>query len=335
MLRIHFTEQDLSRVYLAKGPDPLWETVLALFRLSPSAPGRLVFRTWQDRARSELLRCGIEGQRRVLRTLAPANSTYFPDFLTPAEEITDIASGLQALRSTHPSQLRADIEYAATKADLPRWCHELARGDRTRLDVVVESMRALYETVVAPDWSCVEAVVEADRWKRVHALTDGVDGLLDSLRPTFRWQYPILRAAYPVPHDVHLNGQGLRLIPSYFCWRTPVTLVDPKLQPAIVYPIPRGLDHGPGLPYARHAEGLARLLGPTRATVLGALAHGPSTGDLARLLKISASTASEHVRVLREAGLAITSRDGGGATHTLTPLGHALLRNELPPPPSF
>jgi DNA-binding transcriptional ArsR family regulator len=72
-------------------------------------------------------------------------------------------------------------------------------------------------------------------------------------------------------------------------------------------------------------DGLADLLGQTRAAVLVALAGGSTTGELARKLRISPAGASQHATVLRRAGLILSTRRGNSVLHTLTPLGSALL----------
>ncbi|MFE0101085.1 winged helix-turn-helix domain-containing protein [Streptomyces sp. NPDC059009] len=337
MLRIHFTEQDLARVQLASAPDPMWETVLALFRLGPGSRGREVFRPWREAALRRLggSDCALRRQRSLLRTIVSDRSTYFPDFLTPAMEVVDISHGLAAVQDTSPLRLSRDMRFAVgLDPALPRWCHEAADGDRERLDDVAEAMRGMYELMVAPEWDRVSATVESDRSLRSRAhLEAGVDGLLNSLRPALTWDYPELTAEYPVPWDVHLNGRGLRLIPSYFCWRTPVTLVDPMLPPVVVYPIDRGVTWGPGLSGKGHRAGLFALLTRRRALILEAARSGPSTGEIARLLRIPAASAEAHLRVLRDAGLVCTNRQGPHSHHTLTGLGRALLDNELPPPP--
>ena len=51
-------------------------------------------------------------------------------------------------------------------------------------------------------------------------------------------------------------------------------------------------------------QALTALADPTRRTVLQRLAHGPATvGQLAALFPVSRAAVSQHVRVLREAGL--------------------------------
>ena len=54
-----------------------------------------------------------------------------------------------------------------------------------------------------------------------------------------RWAGGELRVDYPVDQEMHLGGRGLVLVPSYFCWRYPVTLLDPDLPPVLIYPAER------------------------------------------------------------------------------------------------
>jgi Mn-dependent DtxR family transcriptional regulator len=65
--------------------------------------------------------------------------------------------------------------------------------------------------------------------------------------------------------------------------------------------------------------------------VLAALDTTATTGEVALRLGISAPSASEHITALREVSLVHSRRTGSQVVHTLTPLGTALLRGELPP----
>ncbi|MDQ3790634.1 MAG: winged helix-turn-helix domain-containing protein, partial [Actinomycetota bacterium] len=78
------------------------------------------------------------------------------------------------------------------------------------------------------------------------------------------------------------------------------------------------------------------LLGRTRAAVLLAIAERPhlNTTELARRLGTSLASASQHVTVLREAGLTITNRHNGSAMHHLSNLGEDLLTGRPPRPPT-
>ena len=71
---------------------------------------------------------------------------------------------------------------------------------------------------------------------------------------------------------------------------------------------------------------LAALVGRNRAAVLGAVADGCTTTELAVRVGISIAAASQHASVLRDAGLITSSRQGGAMLHALTPLGAGLLQ---------
>ena len=128
-----------------------------------------------------------------------------------------------------------------------------------------------------------------------------------------------------------MKGRGLRLVPSYFCWQTPVTMADPELPPVLFYP----LLHEPAAkaePDAAAAP-LTALLDRTRATVLcvAAAGAGATTGELARAVGVSVSSASKHAAVLREAGLLSSSRQAANVLHTLTLAGASTLRASRAP----
>ena len=72
-------------------------------------------------------------------------------------------------------------------------------------------------------------------------------------------------------------------------------------------------------------DSLAILIGSTRAAVLRALAEPCGTADLAATTGISAASASEHAKALRDADLVQTRREGRSVRHSLTPLGRTML----------
>jgi hypothetical protein len=81
-----------------------------------------------------------------------------------------------------------------------------------------------------------------------------------TLRRSVRWRAPVLEAAYPIDQDLHLDGRGLVLLPSFFCWRTPITVKDPRMTPVLVYPVEWHL----GWDNPARVRSLANLLGRTR-----------------------------------------------------------------------
>ncbi|WP_245238468.1 winged helix-turn-helix domain-containing protein [Streptomyces sp. MZ04] len=144
--------------------------------------------------------------------------------------------------------------------------------------------------------------------------------MLHTFAPMLRWEPSVLSAHYPVDREVHLGGRGLLLVPSYFCRRTPVALLDDRLLPVLVYPA------HPTLPHAAPADSrLAPLLGHTRAAVLQTLQEPHTTTELAEHAGVSLSSASEHAAVLRRAGLVASVRERQQVRHILTQLGAELL----------
>lgn len=315
MLRIHFTDRDLARVRVAAAPDPLWETVLAMQKLT--LDGIPAFARWRRRVREGLRERDTRTAVRFLQTIAPP-ARYFPDFLTPAESEDGLKAGLAALRGTPADRLGREVGLMAQHRRLPSWTHGLAAG--AALDQVAEAVRIAHDTLVAPQWTTVRTQVDTDRAVRSRlAGESGALGLLESLRPAFRWEAPVLTVRYPIDRDLHLRGRGIRLVPSYFCWDTPVALADDDLPPVLVFPVSH--EHEPA-PLPKH---LAALLGRTRAAVLHAVAGCPTSGELADRLGISAAAVSRHTTVLRDAGLLTSRRHGAVVLHNLTPVGAALL----------
>jgi DNA-binding transcriptional ArsR family regulator len=96
----------------------------------------------------------------------------------------------------------------------------------------------------------------------------------------------------------------------------------------LIYPVERRPDDLPRAARA-HPGAVAALIGPTRAATLDALAareREVSTSDLARLVGISTASASEHAKVLREAGLVFSRRERNRMLHRLSDLGLAIWR---------
>ena len=305
-LRIHFSGHDLHRVTVDDGPDPLWELLLSLHMLqSDDGPG--VFGTWRDQVRR------TEHGRRLFR-LAPPRG-YSPDFLTPADGAQGAEAGIDAILATPRARLQAELGRLTTLRHPSSWERDLATGDRAAMHELGSSLRGYYRNAVAPHWPHITKRVAARRVGRGANTAD----VLSSLHPKVRWSAPVLELGGDhVSGDLHLDGRGLRLIPSFFCWRTPTVLADPRLPPVLVYPIDRDQAH------RAPSAAVVDLLGATRASVLAA-ADGCTTSELARRVAISNAGASYHAGILRNAGLLRTRRTGRSVRHEPTRLGQELL----------
>ncbi|MGW2591515.1 ArsR/SmtB family transcription factor [Streptomyces sp. NPDC001515] len=334
MLRIHVSGWDLSTVRMATRPDALWETVLSFHRLRDRRAST-VFGKWRTETRTRL-----NSEVRLLSSVVPSRG-YFPDFLTPSgggPEPLDFATGIEVLRDTPPERLRAELAVLDTQAAAcrrgaarrtvrPLEPDALGEGRTEPLGRLIGALRAYHRAAVEPYWPHIQASIEADRTVRGRALLDGgPEELLASLPPVIRWRAPVLEADYPVDRELHLDGRGLLLQPSFFCRGTPVVYRDPLLPPVLVYPV----THAAAPAFAEPGPWLGRLLGSTRSTVLRVIGDGCTTSELARRAGVSLASASQHACVLREAGLVHTLRHGSSVLHTLTPLGGALLRGGAP-----
>ncbi|MBE8523333.1 winged helix-turn-helix transcriptional regulator [Amycolatopsis sp. H6(2020)] len=321
MLRVHFTPEDLTRTVVCADPDPLWEVLLSGFRLQERRPP-LGFRPWLDALATD--RSGIAATRRgihVLRVLAPMGP-YFPDFLTPAAARLGLDDGLDALCGTPQRELRGQLETLARWKRLPGWVRPLADGDVTAVTKLAFVLREFHNAAIAPHRDVVGRPVTIDYAHRLGAFTSGgLEGLFDSMRPLLRWQPPVLEVEYSVDRELNLDGRGLRLVPSYFCHRVPVSFADSGLPPTLVYPV----DQEFRWRTTRSTRSLDALLGTTRSAVLHAIAHGATTSQLARRLDTSVSSVSRHAAVLRGAGLVASQRQNQAVFHSVTPLGAAML----------
>jgi DNA-binding transcriptional ArsR family regulator len=77
-----------------------------------------------------------------------------------------------------------------------------------------------------------------------------------------------------------------------------------------------------------NGNGFAALADPTRRAVLERLREGPRpVGELARDLPVSRPAVSQHLRVLKEAGLVTERREGTRRLYRIDPDGLAALRD--------
>ena len=77
-------------------------------------------------------------------------------------------------------------------------------------------------------------------------------------------------------------------------------------------------------------DGLVALGDPTRRAIFERLADRPSAvGELARQLPVSRPAVSQHLKVLKEAGLVIDRQSGNRRIYQLNPDGVAAIRAYL------
>ncbi|MBT2210333.1 hypothetical protein [Actinomadura sp. NEAU-AAG7] len=219
---------------MAPGPDALWELLLSLYRLR-RPEGKDVFGPWK-----RAIRPRVPASARLLTDLIPP-AGYAPDFLTPATQTGTLDAGLEALRSTPSTRLAADLSELAARhpgRPTPGWTRALAAGRPEIVGQIAGTAATYFTTCLDPYWPRIRELIDRDRAQLNRQITDGIDhDFLTTVHPSARWSFPVLEMDYPDDHDIALDGRGLVLQPSYFCWGTPITLLDPTLPPVLVYPI--------------------------------------------------------------------------------------------------
>ncbi|RZU74969.1 helix-turn-helix protein [Micromonospora kangleipakensis] len=340
--RLHLTPTDLGKIRLSPRPSPVVETALSALLLRQATTDPFV-RRWRARAANALGPAGAPIMQVMGSGLVQISDLLYRHALTAAsydEAVEAFLATPQPIISRDLTHVIGDRPAAAAR--------DLRDGNRNVMEAVAANLRRYHRAVADPQWiNVVRQGHIAFATQRRSFAENGVDWLLRNLYPTVRWDPPVLTLYIPCPtderfgscryhhlHDIHsdvfLQGRGLVLVPSLFvpsfsCW---LWCDDYDDRPAIlIYPATTDRTALES-PDARRPGQLAPLLGSTRAAVMEALGDRPrSTTELARAVKISIASASEHAAVLRNAGLIVSTREGMSVTHSLTANGAALLQD--------
>jgi DNA-binding transcriptional ArsR family regulator len=316
MLRIRLTTKDLVRIRLTPGVGSLAETMHSLLALQPGG-GSAVLDPWKHRV--------LPAAAPHLRRLAPlaAGVTH----LDLAGLHRDMRSGINAVLAADRETVQDELDrYAAAVGHLPAPLSRFATDRQLRAQFMGH-LDAYHRIAVRPWWLRIRDLLRAEHDHRACVAVDGgIDALLTTLHPELRWVGRTLELPWPSDHSIDLDGRGIILAPSVF-QRRPATHTDRAGQVTLIYPVRLDQDVITAIWGARprRAE-LATLLGHSRADLLTEIRNGSSTtGRLAVRIGISAAAVSQHTKVLRDAGLISTTRDGRSVRHTLTSRGEYLL----------
>ncbi|MGW7413086.1 DUF5937 family protein [Streptomyces sp. NPDC054863] len=323
---LDFGEGDLTRIRFAVSP--LWETQEAVRLLAHPSRHQHPHQPWLRRIRDAARELDLRPLWRLMPERGYAPTFIGPPPIGPAASFED---EIAAVREIDPLAARAEM--VRTFANMPGAADSPA--GRAMLDQPAETVReltelleAVWRRLIEPDWPRLRTLFDADILFHSRRLTrGGLEALFAELHPKLAWAPPTLtlttRAGWEERQP--LEGRGVVLMPSVFCWPTLVTGFEAPWQPALAYPV-RGIGglwaeqpEGAGTPAA-----LARLLGRGRADVLCALDEPASTSALALRLGLAASSVSAHLAALRGAGLLVSRRYGHQVLYERTPLGIAL-----------
>jgi DNA-binding transcriptional ArsR family regulator len=319
VIRYRFGQNDLLRTRFAIAP--LMEVIGAFYVLR--WPQRyVVHRRWVEWAAPRVRDLDLS----LLDVATPFGTSYWPVFVSPPPRSPHptIEAELARVRAVPPDRVVAEVEHTYT-GRLPVAARPLLDDPDAALGRLVEQMRALWQAALAPRWPVISAFLEAEIASRARRLVAvGSWAAFADLHPTVVWEAGVL-SIHPTPKapaDVELSGRGLLLIPSAFTWPKVWPRTDPPWDPALVYP-PAGLgDLWEPAPPEDHA--LASLIGRRRAQVLQELDRPAATLELARRMGISPSGVSDHLSVLRRAGLVTRRREGRRVVYVRTAAGDTL-----------
>src|SRR3954469_12532657 len=262
----------------------------------------------------------------LLQALHPRKA-YTPDFIDPPPRgpLGELEDDLERMLATPAERVRFELRRAYDGRPLPAVLEPLERDPARELPALADLFRAYWERALAPVWPRIRALLEGDVLYRARQLADGgAQRLFADIHPEVSFAEDTLRIDMPYDVTAHLGGRGLLFVPSAFTWPRPAVSVEPPWQPFLVYPA-RGVgglwEPGRSAP----PEALAALLGRRRAGVLAAVGAPRSTTELARALELSPGSVSQHLSVLRDAGLVHGHRVGRSVLYVRSEKGENLV----------
>ncbi|MFC9561564.1 DUF5937 family protein [Agromyces sp. NPDC056965] len=254
---------------------------------------------------------------------------YFPDFLTatPSWDLTP-ADEAERLAAVPPELLRADLTKMLARSTGAR-NEAIGRMIEQPLQaraMIAEAWGEVWQAVLAPVWPQLERLLRADIAVRARRMTtEGIAAMVGGLHESVAWHGDAVRVRLRRHSElVDCRGSGLVLVPSVMGGLGCAVLTEPPAQPTLFYPA-QGVTATWAKDPAAASRSLGALISPARAEILLA-AHDPrTTTQVATDSRLALSTASHHLRVLRESGLIASERHGARVLHVRTPLGEALV----------
>jgi DNA-binding transcriptional ArsR family regulator len=305
---------------------PLSEVVACLQQLSgrDRNAANLVWLRW---AENELARAPLDLSHTW--PLLVSTRPNWPEFLVPAPRGagTAIDDDLATLRRTTARQVRRSLARVFGD-ELPPAAATLAARPAAGLRAIAAELRAAYDRLVAPHWGRIRAVLAADILHRSRQLAvGGAATLFSGLHQDLHWQegrLVLTGERWRADRIVNRGPGGLVLMPVVL--GSPYVLIkkSTSTQTTVRYPA-RGGGALWTVGTARPPGSVVRLLGRARTEILQALCSPTTTTELARVLDVTPSAVSQHLRALRDTGLVAGARSGRSVLYVTTDLGARLL----------
>jgi DNA-binding transcriptional ArsR family regulator len=321
VFELQMAPDDFTRIQF--GYSPLAEAIGSLHMLH-SGHAYPVHHRWADDARHRLRQLDTE----LLWAIAPPSNAV----ITPPLDLNAAASvehQLQLVAQWPPDQLRAELEIVWSGRPMASAARKVIADGPVGAGRVAAALAAYWDTVIAPRWNHIRAVLEGDIAHRArYAALGGLSTMLNGLHPQLRLDQSTIRLAKtfcPANQTLAVNGKGVLLMPSIF--RGPDICFDPATlrMPAITYS-PRGLgaiwDKASG---ATGRDPVSALIGQSRAAILRSTGLPKTTTDLAHELHVSGATVSVHLATLKSCGMVTSWRSGQRVFYQRTPLAASIL----------
>ena len=320
MIRTRFHAEALTRVRFAISP--MFEMTRSVKALRDPASAALHL-PWVERALPAVADLDLA----PLFALQSAPE-YNPDFVNPppSTPLAEFEDELATMLATPPRQIAAEVRYAYVGAPMPAVLEPFLEHPKRAIEALAELMREYWQRAHAEHWPRVRSLLEHDVLYRARQIADGGTArLFADLDPQVSWADGVLTIECgECESDLDLDERGLLLVPSAFVWPKVTILTLEPWQPTLAYPARGvGMLWSPEQPPAPDA--LERLMGRTRASLLSALDAPRSTTELAAELRMTPGGVSQHLGVLRDAGLVCGRRVARSVLYLRSPEGDALL----------
>ncbi len=327
MLRVALNAADLANVRLALSP--LWEVIASVRVLND--PGlHPLHQLWVKQVHKRL----TESDRDWQLLFALVCDTTIPGFVSPPPAVPspDLELELATLAATPPKEVRTAL--ASMVGPNPPALIAVYNDPVAGLAHLVDIIGTYWDIALAPYWPSMLALLERDVHYRARTLADGgVHLLLSGLDPRVRWNGETHTLDVTTQHFsgfVELEGRGLLLVPSLFIWPRIFAKLSRPWQPTLRYP-PRGIAELWHPSETSTSGALSAVLGHSRTALLTELHFPTSTTDLAMRTGLSAGNVSQHLKVLRGAGLVNAHRTGRYVLYARTSLSQSLFPETLFP----
>lgn len=304
------------------------------FAISPVGEAMLAARVLGNPTRYAHHRPWLRAQRPAIRELAAAHDLsplfallpehgYTPDFLMPPPESLDAEAELDRIRATPAADVHREIGRSLRGRHVDPNVRRVLSAPAAAVHLA-DLLDAVWQRLLAPSWPPVRDLLDRDVARRARRFAEGgLARVLDDLAPQVSLAGNQIRIEQRTEAVRRLGGRGMIFQPSAFIWPQAATRLDSRWPTTFIYPA-----RGAGALWSREREQVpdatARLIGATRARILDELREPSTTTALAARLGRSAGNVSDHLAVLREAGLITRGRQGRHVVYARTPLGQAL-----------